>query len=200
MGHYGLSSLFFWAKETMDLLTAVNLILPALGEHPVTRVDVKHPTLAVILPVIDSNVDMTLMRGWWFNEFPTTLYPDSEGGIAVPTDTLAFIPHEGMPGTVRNGVLFNTSTLGYLWDKPVPGTIQLRLTFEELPESVATYVFYTALVQVYLVDIGLESVVGEWKQIAKTAEFLAANEHLRNMRHTTRKSGRYARLRSAMRS
>ena len=178
----------------------MNLILPALGEHPVTRVDVKHPTLAVILPVIDSNISMTLMRGWWFNEFPATLYPDSEGGISVPTDTLAFIPAEGQPGTVRNGVLFNTTTLDYLWDKPVPGTIQLRMTFEELPESVATYVFYTALVQIYLVDIGLESVVGEWKQVAKTAEFLAANEHLRNMRHTTRKSGRYARLRSAMRS
>lgn len=178
----------------------MNLILPALGEHPVTRVDVKHPTLAVILPVIDSNIDMCLMRGWWFNEFPTTLYPDSEGGIATPTDTLAFIPDCGFSGTVRNGVLFNTATLTYLWDSAVTGTIQLRLPFEELPESVATYVFYTALVQTYLVDIGLESVVGEWKQIAKTAEFLAANEHLRNMRHTTRKSGRYARLRSAMRS
>jgi hypothetical protein len=184
----------------MELLTAVNLILPALGEHPVTRVDMKHPTLAVILPVVQSQIDRCLMRGWWFNEFPTTLYPDSEGGIAIPSDTLAFIPQEGQPGTVRNGVLFNTTSLDYIWDKPVPGTIQLRMSFEELPESVATYVFYNALVQTYLVDIGLESVVGEWKQIAKESEFLATNEHLRNMRHTTRKSGRYARLRSAMRS
>lgn len=193
-------SLFFWAKESMDLLKAVNLILPALGEHPVTRVDVKHPTLAVILPVIDSNVDMTLMRGWWFNEFPLTLWPDSEGGIAVPSDTLAFIPNEGQPGTVRNGRLFNTETLDFIWDKSVDGTIQQRLAFEDLPESVATHVFYTSLVQIYLVDIGLESVISEWKQVAKVAEFLATNEHLRNKRHTTRKSGRYARLRSAMRS
>jgi hypothetical protein len=184
----------------MNLLTAVNLILPALGEHPVTRIDVKHPTLAVILPVIDSNLDMTLMRGWWFNEFPHTLYQDSEFGIVLPDDTLAFIPNQGYEGAVRNGRLFNKTTLDFVWTEAVPGTLQLRLPFEELPESVATYVFYTALVQIYLVDIGLESVVGEWKQIAKTAEFLATNEHLRNMRHTTRKSGRYARLRSAMRT
>lgn len=184
----------------MELLKAVNLILPALGEHPVTRIDVKHPTLAVILPVINSKLDMTLMRGWWFNEFKHTLYPDSEKGIALPDDTLAFIPDEGFEGSVRGTRLFNKRTLDFMWDHPVPGTLQLRLPFDELPESVATLVFYDALVQVYLVDIGLESVVGEWKLISTGAEYLATNEHLRNMRHTTQKSRRYARLRSAMRS
>ena len=183
----------------MNLLTAVNLILPALGEHPVTRIDVKHPTLAVILPVVESKIDTTLMRGWWFNEYTHTLYPNSEGGIYLPDDTLAFLPDEGYEGSVRGTRLFNGSTLDFLWDKPVPGVIQLRLPFDELPESVASFVFYNALVQVYLVDIGVENVVGEWKQISKEAEYLATNEHLRNMRHTTRKSGRYARLRSAMR-
>lgn len=184
----------------MELLTAVNLILPALGEHPVTRVDLKHPTLAVILPVVDSQLDRCLMRGWWFNEFPHVLYPDSEKGISLPDDTLAFIPDAGYEGSVRGTRLFNKQRLDFLWDTKVPGTLQIRLPFDELPESVATHVFYNALVQIYLVDIGLESVVGEWKQIAKESEFLATNEHLRNMRHTTRKSGRYARLRSAMRS
>jgi hypothetical protein len=184
----------------MDLLTAVNLILPAMGEHPVTRIDVKHPTLAVILPVIDSKIDTCSMRGWWFNEFKHTLYPDSEGGIALPDDTLAFIPDEGYEGSVRGTRLFNKARLDFIWTGPVPGVIQLRLPFDELPESVATYVFYDALVQIYLVDIGLESVVGEWKTIAANAETLATNEHLRNMRHTTMKSARYARLRSAMRS
>lgn len=184
----------------MELLTAVNLILPAMGEHPVTRIDIKHPTLAVIIPVIQSRLDTTLMRGWWFNEFRHTLYPDSEGGIAIPDGTLAFIPDDGYAGTVRQKKLFNAETMNFLWTKPVPGVLQLRLDFEDLPESVATYVFYNALVQIYLVDIGLEAVVSEWKQIAKEAEFLATGEHLRNMRHTTRKSKRYGRLRSAMRA
>lgn len=184
----------------MELLTAVNLILPALGEHPVTRIEVKHPTLAVILPVIQSKLDSTLMRGWWFNEFKHTLYPDSERGLALPDETLAFIPDRGFEGSVRGKRLFNKNTLDFFWDGPVTGTLQLRLPFNELPESVATYIFYHALVQVYLVDIGLENVVGEWKLIATEAEYLATNEHLRNMRHTTQKSRRYARLRSSMRA
>lgn len=184
----------------MELLTAVNLILPAMGEHPVTRIDIKHPTLAVILPVIQSNIDKELMRGWWFNEYTHTLYPNSEKEIGLPDDTLAFIPEEGKPGSVRNKRLFNATTLDYLWDTPVTGLLQLRLPFNELPESFATFVFYKALVQIYLVDIGLESVVSEWKQVYKESEFLATDEHLRNKRHSTRKSGRYARLRSAMRS
>lgn len=184
----------------MELLKAVNLILPAMGEHPVTRIDIKHPTLAVILPVIDSNIDKELMRGWWFNEFTHTLYPNSEREIYLPDDTLAFIPERGQEGSVRNKRLFNKATLDFMWDGPVKGSLQLRLPFEELPESFATFVFYKALVQVYLVDIGLESVVAEWKQVYKESEFLCTNEHLRNMRHSTQKSGRYARLRGAMRS
>lgn len=196
----GLSLPFFLYKENhVDLLTAVNLILPALGEHPVTRVDVKHPTLAVLLPVIQSKIDTTLMRGWWFNEFRYDLHPDIEGEIAIPVDALAYIPDQQFNGVVRRGRLFNAETLTYKWPGTVSGVIQIRMTFEELPESVANFVFYGALVQVYLVDVGLENVVGEWKQIAKEAEYLATNEHLRNMRHTTRKSGRYSRLRSAMR-
>lgn len=171
-----------------------------MGEHPVTRIDIKHPTLAVILPVIQSNIDKELMRGWWFNEFVHTLYPNNERGIGLPDDTLAFIPEEGFEGSVRNKRLFNAATLDFLWDTPVKGVLQLRLPFEDLPESFATFVFYKALVQIYLVDIGLESVVSEWKQIYKEAEFLCTNEHLRNKRHTTQKSRRYQRLRSAMRS
>lgn len=184
----------------MELLTAVNLILPAMGEHPVTRIDIKHPTLAVILPVIQSNIDKELMRGWWFNEYKHKLFPSSEREIGLPDDTLSFIPEEGKEGSVRNKRLFNGKTLDFKWDGPVEGILQLRLPFNELPESFATFVFYKALVQIYLVDIGLESVVSEWKQIYKESEFLATQEHLRNMRHTTQKSRRYGRLRSAMRS
>lgn len=184
----------------MELLKAVNIILPALGEHPVTRIDVKHPTLAIIFPVIDSTLDRELMRGWWFNEYKHTLFPNSELEVGLPDDTLAFIPREGLEGSVRGRRLFNGRTLDYRWHEPVDGVLQLRLPFDELPESFATFVFYKALVQIYLTDIGLESVVGEWKQLYKEAEFLCTNEHLRNMRHTTRKSARYRRLRGAMRA
>ena len=182
----------------MDLLKAVNLILPALGDHTITRVDAQHPTLAVILPVLDLKIRELLMRGWWFNEGPLTLYPDSEGFIAIPTNTLSFLPDE-YGATIRKDRLYDMNTRGFLWSVPVRGQHQEFLEFEELPESVATLAFYSTLVQVYLVDIGLESVVAEWQKLALAAEQNASLEHLRNKRYTTRNSPRYKRYRGALR-
>lgn len=182
----------------MQLLKAINAILPALGEHPVTRVDVKHPTLAVIIPVIEAKLREALMRDWWFNTSEITLYPDTEGHIYVPTTTLVFIPRK-VRATVRRLQLYNQDALNFIWTEPVEGRLKETMEFDELPESVASYVMYSALVQTYVTDIGLESVVERWDAVATQAEFLATNEHLQNMKYSTQKSSRYGRLRSAMR-
>lgn len=181
----------------MQLLTAVNLVLPALGEHPVTNVNIKHPTLAILLPIIDTKLDEMLQRGWWFNKFRTTLYQDSEGEIAVPANCLQFLPDSH--GIVSGSRLFNDQTLTYKWDGPVPGVIRLRIPFENLPETAATYVFYKALVQAYMTDIGLEQVLREWQVVRDEAERALSAEHLRYARHTTKKSRAYANIRHHMR-
>lgn len=182
----------------MDLLTAVNLILPALGEHPVTSISVKHPTLAVIIPQVDAQRRAFLLRGWWFNEYKTTLYPDSEGGIALPTGLLSFIP-DSVNCAVRGGALFNTDTLDFLWDSSVTGSIIMDLEFDELPDSAAQYVMYSALVTAYVTDIGLEQVVQVWGNAANAAQASVTAEHLRNKRYSTLKSARFGRLSRALR-
>lgn len=182
----------------MDLLQAVNNILPKLGEHPVTKLDINHPTLAVILPVVESNLDSTLLRGWWFNEYEYTVYPDPQQKAAVPVDTLEFLPDEVGP-VVRGREFFNTGDSSFKFAEPFKGRIKVRLEFDELPESVAYLVLYTSLVEVYLTDIGLEQVVQEWKAKALSADAQASSEHLRNKRHSTKKSHRYQRIRNAMR-
>lgn len=182
----------------MDLLKAVNNILPKLGEHPVTNLDVKHPTLAIILPVIDLTLDTVLRRGWWFNEYEYTVYPDSEQLAGVPNDTLEFLPDETGP-VVRGERFFNTTDGSFKFSGPFKGMLRLRLPFDELPESVATLVMYTALVEIYLTDIGLEQVVNEWRDKVAVADAQACSEHLRNKRHSTKKSHRFRRIRCAMR-
>ena len=183
----------------MKLLDAVNGILPVLGEHTVTRVDARHPTLAVILPNIQRALDETLIKGWWFNTFRTKLYPALDKTIVLPNDTLAFLPDSAYNGSVRGKKLYNGDTLSYVWETTVEGVITERVQFEELPESVASFVFYYAMVTTYLTDIGLEAIVEQWKEMADSAEELATAEHLRNKRYSTRKSSRYSRLRRAMR-
>lgn len=182
----------------MELLTAVNLTLPALGEHVVTSISIPHPTLAVILPVVELKLKEALLRGWWFNEGPYTAFPGIDGKIIMPTNTLSFVP-DCVDASIRNFQLYNMKDRNFIWDAPVAGVLSENLAFNELPESVATYVYYSALVQIYLVDIGLESVVQKWEGLATAAEYTATQEHLRNRKYTTRKSRRYQRYISALR-
>lgn len=183
----------------MDLLTAVNRILPALGEHPVTSITSRNPTLAIILPKIDNKLDDTLTPGYWFNTFKTTLYPDSEKVIAIPADTLSFVP-TWVDAIQRGMRLFDPVTQTYLWSSPVEGVRITRVPFDELPESAASYVFYSALVICYVQDLGMESAVQLWQAEAAGAERRLMSEHLRNKKYSTTRSPRYARLRHAMRA
>jgi hypothetical protein len=182
----------------MDLLRAVNSILPKLGEHAVTNLSLKHPTLAIILPVIETTLDSVLLRGWWFNEFAYKVFLEPEGEAPVPVDTLEFLPDEEGP-VVRGGRFFNTLDNSFVFDAPFEGRLKVRVPFEEVPESIAYLVLYTALVEVYVTDIGLEAVVQEWQNKADVADAQACSEHLRNRRYSTKKSHRYGRIRSAMR-
>lgn len=183
----------------MDLLTAVNRILPKLGEHPVTSLNTKHPTLAILIPQIDSTLEELLMPGWWFNTFDTKLYPDSEQGVELPTETLSFVPNTAN-AIQRGRKLYNGETMNYLWTEPVEGVIITKMPFDELPESVASLVFYNALVSAYVTDIGLEKELQVWQTLAQAAERRMFSEHLRNRKYTTQRSPRYIRYRSALRA
>lgn len=182
----------------MNLLTAVNNILPKLGEHPVTSLDKKHPTLAIILPLVDLELERLLTKGWWFNTYPYTMYPDTEGNIAIPTNTLQFTPVD-VNAIVRAGKLFNPATLDYVWTEPVVGTIILNFSFDELPVAAQHVVFYQALVAAYVTDLGLEKEVQFWMQGITAAEKLLMSEHLRNRKFSASNSPRHRRLRAAMR-
>lgn len=183
----------------MDLLKAVNSILPKLGEHPVTSVEAKSPTLAVVLPQLEETRAALLLTGWWYNEWETTLYPDQAGGIAVPDGMLSFVPDCRTRIIQRGPAFYNADNRSFKFDAPVTGKIIMDVPFEELPESAAQYVLYSALVVIYATDIGFENVVQIWS--ARAADSLATMEaeHLKQRKYTIKSSRRYAKLRNAMR-
>lgn len=187
----------------MDLLTAVNQILPKLGERPVTSTDSKSPTLAVILPQLDADRMMLLQTGWWFNLFEgVKLYPDSEGGVAIPDDTLSFIADRNQePVVVRGTKLMRTRDMSFVFPvgTPITGTLIQDVAFAELPESAARYVLYTALITCYATDIGLEQVVQMWQQYAKAALGSMEQEHMRQRHYTIKATRQYMNLRRGMR-
>ena len=95
--------------------------------------------------------------------------------------------------------MYDMGNRTFKFDSKITGRYIEALDFEDLPESVANYVWYSTLVQAYLTDIGLEQIVEQWNNEAQSAEAVATAEHLRNMKHSTKKSPRYARLRRGMR-
>lgn len=183
----------------MNLLDAVNLILPKLGEHGVTSLNTKHPTLAVILPEIDNELRILLMKGWWFNEFDTTLYPDSEGKIAVGADVLTFTPACADVAVQRGLELYNPVTLDYVFTSPVKGRVRQYVEFDKLPESAAQYVYFSGLVNAFIADIGLTQEVQAWGSKAGAAWSDLLAEHLRQRKYSTRQSRKFRNLVSALR-
>lgn len=185
----------------MNLLTAVNEILPKLGERPVTSIEAKSPTLAVILPQIDAEIHLVLAPGWWFNTcYNVDLFPDSEGNLPVPEDTISFVPNRGYKDIVaRGGRFYDTGTRSYIFTEKVQGTLIQWVNFDDLPETAQRFVLYSALVTIYATDIGMETVVGLWRQYAQQAQANMEQEHLRHRKYTVKQSPRYRKLRAAMR-
>lgn len=186
----------------MKLLKAINTILPRLGEHTVTSVDAKHPTVAIILNAIATALDTVLLEDWWFNSYETELLPDSEGHIVIGDDILK-VRLTDSPGIVtrREGRLYSMATRTYKW--PVGQAVRVfiaeRLTFENLPESAAQYVMYAGLVEAYLTDVGMEAITQEWSKAASRARQGMTAEHLQNKKYSIRNGGRYQRIRAHMR-
>lgn len=185
----------------LTLLEAINLILPKLGEHRVTRVDIKHPTIAIIVPELENTLRVLLLKGWWFNEFKYTGIPDSEGFITLGTDVLEFTPLVSQPfATLRDGKLYNPENLDYTWDQSVTGIVRQYIPFDSLPESAQQFVWYSACVDAFATDIGMSQEIQLWAGHAQSAygDLLAA--HIRQRRFSTRQSTRYGKLRRAMKS
>lgn len=185
----------------MDLLRAVNEILPKLGERPVTSLEAKSPTLGVILPQIECEIALCLAPGWWFNTaYNVDLFPDSEGGLAVPEDTISFVSNRGERDIVVRGESFyDLTTRSYIFTEKVRGTLIQTMQFSDLPESAARFVLYSAMVTIYATDIGMEQVVQLWSSYAQQAKAQMEQEHLRHRGYSVKQNSRYMRLRRAMR-
>ena len=74
----------------MKKRNAVNTILPYLGEHVVTSLDSRSPTVALILAGLEQHSTSMFAEGYWFNTQETTVQPNSDGIIYTPENMLAF--------------------------------------------------------------------------------------------------------------
>ena len=147
------------ASTTIDNeteLSAVNAILGAIGQSPVTSLNFTNPEISFIYNLLrDANVDLQ-NEGWHFNtERHVTYTPDANGKIVVGNDILKMDTTDGWIDRTHDVVKRN----GYLYDKQShsddfsghSGGIKLDIvrliSYEDLPEVFKRYIIYKASVR-----------------------------------------------------
>ena len=144
------------ASTTIDLdteLSAVNSILGAIGQAPVTSLVFDNPEISFIFNLLrDANVD-TQAEGWHFNTERHVRYtPDSvTGKIAIANDVLQLDVSEGWSRRTYDVV----KRSGYLYDKidhtddfstidSIDLDVVKMYNYEDLPTVFKRYITYRA--------------------------------------------------------
>ena len=143
------------ASTTIDLdteLSAVNSILGAIGQAPVTALVYDNPEISFIYNLLrDANVD-TQAEGWHFNTEKHVKYtPDTNGNIVIANDVLRLDVSEGWTHRVhdvirRNGKLYDKidHTYDFSTLESIDLDVVLLVTFENLPIPFRRYITYRA--------------------------------------------------------
>ena len=141
------------ASTTIDLdteLSAVNSILGAIGQSPLTTLNFENPEIAMIYNLLrDANVD-TQSEGWHYNtEKHVKFTPDVNGKIAIGNDILSMDLHDNQAKRTQNLVRRN----GFIYDKQdhtdvFTASLDLDVVrlynFEDLPIVFRRYITYRA--------------------------------------------------------
>lgn len=164
----------------MELLQAVNTVLPYLTEHPITRIEgTDHPTVDLILAAIDRQRLTVLGEGLWFNNENRTLNVEVDGRIKTPKDTIAIYGKDRMV-TVEGAYIYDVTNGTRYFTGAIDVELVLDKEFNKLPMYAALTITYAAAVEVYLQDYGNESVVGQLQALSNTNANLLRMEHERN--------------------
>ena len=150
------------ASTTIDNeteLSAVNAILGAIGQSPVTSINKTNPEIGFIYNLLrDANVDLQA-EGWHFNTERHVKYtPEDVGGvqkIAIGSDILKMDVTDGWSKrnydvVKRNGYLYDKYDHTDDWDELTDGIdldIVRLISYEDLPEVFKRYIIYKAAVR-----------------------------------------------------
>lgn len=134
-------------------LDAVNQILGAVGQAPVTTLDDTNPDVAIAYDTLQEVNREVQAEGWGFNterEYPFN--PDINGEVAVPLNVLLIdlsdlYENKGVEVVVRNGKLYNKVGHTYVFNKQVKCDVVWLIDYTDLPLPVRDYIVTRSAVQ-----------------------------------------------------
>ena len=169
------------ATTTIDTdteLSAVNSILGAIGQAPLTTLNFDNPEVSFVFNLLrDANVD-TQSEGWHFNtEKHVTFARDANGKIAIGNDILSMDLHDNQARRTfdlvrRSGFLYDKIKHTDVFTQDLDLDIVRLYNFEDLPIVFRRYIVYrasrTAATQL-VANAGLVRLLGVQEQQARAA-------------------------------
>ena len=141
------------ASTTIDIdteLSAVNNILGAIGQAPLTTLNFENPEVSFIFNLLrDANVD-TQAEGRHFNTEKHVEYPINEQGkIQIPNDVLSLDLHDDYTRRTkdlvrRNGFLYDKIGHTNIFTSNLVLDVVKLYEFEDLPIVFRRYIVYRA--------------------------------------------------------
>ena len=122
-------------------LDAMNQILAALGQSPVSSVSSANPAAISARATLRRYDKLIQTRGWWFNtDYDMTLaFNPTTLEVIVPGNTLNVEPSDStLPYVQRGNRLYNRNETTFEIGENVDVDIVQQLDFETLPESAAS--------------------------------------------------------------
>ena len=146
----------------MNLLQAVNTILPYLGEFPVDSIDgYQNPTVEQLRQTLQMQKTSMLTKGYWFNTEKHQLHPDFYKQVQLPDAVLDYyIEATDMCFLgIRNYWLQGNTLVsdkGATWTTVVPCTLIFDKEFDGLPDPMQQVLVYATAAQLYQQVIGTD--------------------------------------------
>ena len=139
--------------DTDTELSAVNSILGAIGQSPITILNFENPEIAFIYNLLTEVNKDVQNEGWVFNkEYNVKISPDSNKHITIPSNVLSYDLHyddEKKDKNVvrRSGKLWDTIGQSYEFDDDAYLDITWLWTYEDLPMAFKRYIISRASVR-----------------------------------------------------
>jgi len=140
--------------DTDTELSAVNSILGAIGQSPVTSLNFTNPEISFIYNILTEVNKDVQNEGWHFNtENHKKVTLTADGNITLPTNTLRYDFHDGLSNKVydvvtRNGKLYDLVNHTDTWTK---GDYYIDVVtlygFADIPNPFQRYITYRSAVR-----------------------------------------------------
>jgi len=136
-------------------LSLINSMLRTIGTSSLSGEDTSHPDYITANEVLEEVLEEFNSMPLWFNNATTTLFPDEQGRIVVPSTALSCDPTDGRKGlVVRDRYLFDLNNNTYTIGSAVQCYIHHEVPLSDMPREAIKFIRASARYSFYLDEDG----------------------------------------------